>query len=325
MSEEDYIEEVGHIINETNEPVDIIKLLNPYIDGSDYLIQTEEGETIIDINDMLNDLLYARYYHDATMKLDATEINNKLKEIDNITDMYEINKILAECIACVFNTTSISVDKNDGSISDLKMKYDNSDKENANKVNTGCGNNKFNMICKQSLMKINSDVYNDIFKTILSVIKKESVKRVIEKFDSTAKYNEKIFDFILILYFFILKPITAYHNIKNIMEVVVKKLHVVFVENNYPNVFIKLFDTLNTYITKSKDATTIGRNSKIVLNYSFNTTDIDNDDNTYNVPILLLLTEEEDMYDVVEKISKNGLGELEFVDDSEKLGIEFEQ
>lgn len=288
---------------------DMLSELNYYltneIDGFKEI--DENGYVYVDVLEMFEYMLTNKYYHDATFSMDKQTIENDLNGIENNEDLNEINTKLINAISKLYNATTVKVDENDNSRHDHKMTF-NEKEEPKTKLNPACSSDNFHMICKSNIMMANASVYSLIFEKILAILKNGKIKERLDDFALTADYDEDVYNFINVINLFIIRPITVYSNIKNVMSVVCNKIMLNFAE--YPLVFSQYLITLNNYIKNSKDTKNIGRDAKIINNIKFEAPNTRNNTKSYNIPILILNTFDQSIDDVLDQYQTLGMNNI---------------
>lgn len=288
---------------------DMLSELNYYltneIDGFKEI--DENGYVYVDVLEMFEYMLTNKYYHDATFSMDKQTIENDLNGIENNEDLNEINTKLINAISKLYNATTVKVDENDNSRHDHKMTF-NEKEEPKTKLNPACSSDNFHMICKSNIMMANASVYSLIFEKILAILKNGKIKERLDDFALTADYDEDVYNFINVINLFIIRPITVYSNIKNVMSVVCNKIMLNFAE--YPSVFSQYLITLNKYIKNSKDTKNIGRDAKIINNITFEASNTRNNTKSYNIPVLVLNTFDQSTDDVLDHYQTLGMNNI---------------
>lgn len=288
---------------------DMLSELNYYltneIDG--FKEVDENGYVYVDVLEMFEYMLTNKYYHDATFSMDKQTIENDLNGIENNEDLNEINTKLINAISKLYNATTVKVDENDNSRHDHKMTF-NEKEEPKTKLNPACSSDNFHMICKSNIMMANASVYSLIFEKILAILKNGKIKERLDDFALTADYDEDVYNFINVINLFIIRPITVYSNIKNVMSVVCNKIMLNFAE--YPSVFSQYLITLNKYIKNSKDTKNIGRDAKIINNITFEASNTRNNTKSYNIPVLVLNTFDQSTDDVLDHYQTLGMNNI---------------
>ena len=296
---------------------DMLSKLNSYLTNEldEFTEEDENGYVFVDVIEMFEYMLTNKYYHDATFSIDEQTIENELNDIEKNEDFNDINTKLISAISKLYNATTVKVDKNDGSRHDHKMTFNEKDKPKT-KLNTACAGDNFHMICKSTIMMANASVYSLIFKKIIAILKNGNIKERLNDFALTADYDQDVYNFINVINLFIIRPITVYSNIKNVMSVVCNKLMLAFAE--YPSVFSQYLTTLNRYITNSRDTNTIGRDAKIINNVTFEAPNNRNNLKSYNIPILVLKTFDQSIDEVLEQYQTLRMDNIKRIGDNEE-------
>lgn len=299
-------DDIDKQLNQMEETIDNqIDILN-VMKGNDEMFLNEDNDVLL--CDMINTMLYNDYYHDKTKDINLSEIKRITNDIDKKENLKEINEILLMCISWIFNTTSVKVDELNKTNYDYKMTYEN---EKSN-IDEKCSGDNFHMICNSNIMNSNAECYVYMFDVIKSIFKNETIKKEFDKYALTGdnEDNEDIIDFIYIIYLFIVKPLTSYKNIKKIMNAICIKICNLLLEYNYYQVYIKLFNSLNGFISTSKDTYKLGRKC-IIINSSNFDVKVGNKTITYSLPLLILKSKENDDINlIIEKLEENGLNNL---------------
>lgn len=296
---------------------DMLSKLNYYLTDEldEFTEEDKNGYVFVDVIEMFEYMLTNKYYHDATFYIDTQTIENELNDIEKNEDFNDINTKLISAISKLYNATTVKVDENDGSRHDHKMTFNEKDKPKT-KLNTACAGDNFHMICKSTVMMANASVYSLIFKKIIAILKNGNIKERLNDFALTADYDQDVYNFINVINLFIIRPITVYSNIKNVMSVVCNKLMLAFAE--YPSVFSQYLTTLNRYITNSRDTNTIGRDAKIINNVTFEAPNNRNNLKSYNIPILVLKTFDQSIDGVLEQYQTLRMDNIKRIGDNEE-------
>ena len=203
---------------------DMLSELNYYLtnelDG--FKEKDENGYIFVNVIEMFEYMLTNNYYHDSTFYIDKQTIENELNGVENNEDLNDINNKLISAISKLYNATTVKVDENDDSRHDHKMTF-NEKEEPKTKLNPACSSDNYHMICKSNIMMANASVYSLIFEKILAILKNGKIKSRLDDFALTADYDQDVYNFINVINLFIIRPITVYSNIKNVMSVVCNK------------------------------------------------------------------------------------------------------
>ena len=264
---------------------------------------------------MFEYMLTNNYYHDSTFYIDKQTIENELNGVENNEDLNDVNNKLISAISKLYNATTVKVDENDGSRHDHKMTF-NEKEEPKTKLNPACSSDNYHMICKSNIMMANASVYSLIFEKILAILKNGKIKSRLDDFALTADYDQDVYNFINVINLFIIRPITVYSNIKNVMSVVCNKIMLTFAD--YPSVFSQYLTTLNKYITNSRDTKNIGRDAKIINNITFEAPNTRNNIKSYNIPVLVLNTFDQSIDDVLDQYQTLGMNNIEIMGGNEE-------
>lgn len=296
---------------------DMLSELNYYltneIDG--FKEEDENGYVFVNVIEMFEYMLTNKYYHDSTFSIDKQTIENELNDVENNEDLNDVNNKLISAISKLYNATTVKVDENDDSRHDYKMLF-NEKEEPKTKLNPACSGDNYHMICKSNIMMANASVYSLIFEKILAILKNGKIKSRLDDFALTADYDQDVYNFINVINLFIIRPITVYSNIKNVMSVVCNKIMLAFAE--YPSVFSQYLTTLNKYIVNSRDTKNIGRDAKIINNITFEAPNTRNNIKSYNIPILVLNTFDQSIDDVLDQYQTLGINNIEIIGDNEE-------
>ena len=295
---------------------DMLSKLNSYLtdEFDQFTEEDENGFILFDVIEMFEHMLTNKYYHDATFSIDKQTIENELNDIEKNEDLNDINTKLISAISKLYNATTVKVDENDDSRHDHKMTF-NEKEEPKTKLNPACSSDNYHMICKSNIMMANASVYSLIFEKILAILKNGKIKSRLDDFALTADYDQDVYNFINVINLFIIRPITVYSNIKNVMSVVCNKLMLAFAE--YPSVFSQYLTTLNRYITNSRDTKTIGRNAKIINNVTFEAPNNRNNIKSYNIPVLVLKTFNQSIDEVLNQYQTLRMDNIEIMEGNE--------
>ena len=296
---------------------DMLSKLNSYLtDEFDQFTEKDEnGFILFDVIEMFEYMLTNKYYHDSTFSIDEQTIENELNDIEKNEDFNDINTKLISVISKLYNATTVKVDENDGSRHDHKMTF-NENEEPKTKLNPACSSDNYHMICKSNIMMANASVYSLIFEKIIAILKNETIKSRLNDFALTADYDQDVYNFINVINLFIIRPITVYSNIKNVMSVVCNKIMLIFAD--YPSVFSQYLTTLNKYITNSRDTKNIGRDAKIINNITFEAPNTRNNIKSYNIPVLVLNTFDQSIDDVLDQYQTLGMNNIEIMGGNEE-------
>lgn len=291
---------------------DMLSELNYYLTGEldGFKEEDENGYVFVNVIEMFEYMLTNKYYHDSTFYIDKQTIENELNDIEKNEDLNDVNNKLISAISKLYNATTVKVDENDDSRHDYKMLF-NEKEEPKTKLNPACSGDNFHMICKSNVMMANASVYSLIFEKILAILKNGKIKSRLDDFALTADYDQDVYNFINVINLFIIRPITVYSNIKNVMSVVCNKLMLAFAE--YPSVFSQYLITLNKYIVNSRDTKNIGRDAKIINNITFEAPNTRNNIKSYNIPILVLNTFDQSIDDVLDQYQTLGMDNIEIM------------
>lgn len=296
---------------------DMLSKLNYYLTDEldEFTEEDENGYVFVDVIEMFEHMLTNKYYHDATFYIDKQTIENELNDIEKNEDLNDINTKLISAISKLYNATTVKVDENDGSRHDHKMTF-NEKEEPKTKLNPACSGDNFHMICKSNIMMANASVYSLIFEKIIAILKNGNIKERLNDFALTADYDQDVYNFINVINLFIIRPITVYSNIKNVMSVVCNKLMLAFAE--YPSVFSQYLTTLNKYIVNSRDTKNIGRDAKIINNITFEAPNTRNNIKSYNIPVLVLKTFDQSIDEVLDQYQTLRMDNIEIMGDNEE-------
>ena len=296
---------------------DMLSELNYYLtnelDG--FKEEDENGYIFVNVIEMFEYMLTNNYYHDSTFYIDKQTIENELNGVENNEDLNDVNNKLISAISKLYNATTVKVDENDDSRHDHKMTF-NEKEEPKTKLNPACSSDNYHMICKSNIMMANASVYSLIFEKILAILKNGKIKSRLDDFALTADYDQDVYNFINVINLFIIRPITVYSNIKNVMSVVCNKIMLTFAD--YPSVFSQYLTTLNKYITNSRDTKNIGRDAKIINNITFEAPNTRNNIKSYNIPVLVLNTFDQSIDDVLDQYQTLGMNNIEIIGGNEE-------